>query len=161
MGIVLFRVDERLIHGQVVVGWGSRLHPTRYVVVDDALAGSAWEQELFLLAVEDEAEVRFVTVEEGRQALPEWRDDAGRTLLLTRDVPTMAALAAGGTMAGEEVNLGGIHHAPGRTEVRSYLYLDDADRDALRALDREGVAVRGRDLPDAVPVQLDALLAHS
>jgi PTS system mannose-specific IIB component/fructoselysine and glucoselysine-specific PTS system IIB component len=158
VGIVLYRVDERLIHGQVVVGWGSRLDPARYVVVDDALAGSAWEQELFLLAVEDEAEVRFCTVAEGRAALPAWQADPARTLLLTRDVPTMAALAAGGGLRGTEVNLGGIHHAPGRTEVRSYLYLDDEDREALRRLDREGVAVSGRDLPDTVPVELDALL---
>ena len=44
--IVLFRVDERLIHGQVVIGWGHELRPERYVVVDDDLAESPWEQEL-------------------------------------------------------------------------------------------------------------------
>ena len=38
MAIVLYRVDERLIHGQVVIGWGSQLQPSRYLVVDDALA---------------------------------------------------------------------------------------------------------------------------
>ena len=47
MPIVLFRVDERLIHGQVVVGWGSKLRPDRFLVVDAALATSEWEQELY------------------------------------------------------------------------------------------------------------------
>jgi mannose/fructose/N-acetylgalactosamine-specific phosphotransferase system component IIB len=51
MPIVLFRVDERLIHGQVVVGWGGPLHADRIVVVDDAIAGSPWEQELYCLGV--------------------------------------------------------------------------------------------------------------
>jgi PTS system mannose-specific IIB component/fructoselysine and glucoselysine-specific PTS system IIB component len=44
MSIVLFRVDERLIHGQVVVGWGAELHPDRIIVVDDEIAHSQWEQ---------------------------------------------------------------------------------------------------------------------
>ena len=34
MSIVLIRVDERLIHGQVIVGWGERLHVKRIIVVD-------------------------------------------------------------------------------------------------------------------------------
>ena len=44
MAVLLYRVDERLIHGQGVVGWGTRLHPNRIVVVDDELALSEWEQ---------------------------------------------------------------------------------------------------------------------
>lgn len=159
MAIVLYRVDERLIHGQVVLGWGGRLHPTRYVVVDDALADSAWEQELFLLALDGEAEARFVDVAEARTRLPQWQDDAERTVLLTRDVASMAALARGGRMRGVEVNLGGVHHAAGRTEVRSYLYLGEPEREAIRELGRLGVEVSGRDLPDALRVGVDALLA--
>ena len=54
MAIVLFRVDERLIHGQVVVGWGTRLHPNRIVVVDDDLAVSPWEQDLYTLGLPDD-----------------------------------------------------------------------------------------------------------
>ena len=38
MPVVLCRVDERLIHGQVVIGWGHELRPDRYVVVDDEIA---------------------------------------------------------------------------------------------------------------------------
>lgn len=161
MAIVLYRVDERLIHGQVVLGWASRIRPTRYVVVDDALAASDWEQELYLLAVDDDVEVRFVSVGEAGEALSGWQGDDSRTLLLTRDVATMAALADGGRLAGVEVNLGGIHHGAGRVEIRSYLYLGDEDRAALRELDRQGVEVSGRDLPEAPRVELDALLATS
>jgi mannose/fructose/N-acetylgalactosamine-specific phosphotransferase system component IIB len=44
MAIVLFRVDDRLTHGQVVVGWGRPLGINRIVLVDEQVAGSAWEQ---------------------------------------------------------------------------------------------------------------------
>ncbi|MDT8340411.1 MAG: PTS sugar transporter subunit IIB [Longimicrobiales bacterium] len=158
MGVVLYRVDERLIHGQVVIGWGRRLDPQCYVVVDDDLAAQTWEQELYRLAL-DGAQIRFLTVAEARGELPALQSAPERTLLLTRDVAHMARLAAGGLMEGTAVNLGGVHHRPGRTEVRSYLHLDEEDREALRALAAEGVTVSGQDLPEASRVQLEALLS--
>ncbi|HSG48084.1 MAG TPA: PTS sugar transporter subunit IIB [Longimicrobiales bacterium] len=158
MGIVLYRVDERLIHGQVVLGWGRRLRPERYVVVDDELAESDWEQDLYRLTLEGGAEVLFLSVEAARLELPGLREEDSRTVLLTRDTAHMARLARGGLMAGEEVNLGGLHHRPGRTEVRSYLHLGEDDRAALRELAEEGVTVTGRDLPETSRVPLEALL---
>ncbi|HIC54769.1 MAG TPA: PTS N-acetylgalactosamine transporter subunit IIB, partial [Gemmatimonadetes bacterium] len=60
VSIVLFRIDERLIHGQVVIGWGHQLRPDRYAVVDDDLADSAWEQDLYRLGA-GTADVVFAT----------------------------------------------------------------------------------------------------
>lgn len=159
MGVVLYRVDERLIHGQVVLGWGRRLHPGRYVVVDDELAGSEWEQDLYRLSVDASLELRFLPVEEARHALADLQADPVRTVILTRDVDHMRRLAEGGDMRGEAVNLGGLHHRPGRAEVRSYIHLDEEDRAAIRALSGAGVTVSGQDLPEASPVPLDDLLA--
>jgi mannose/fructose/N-acetylgalactosamine-specific phosphotransferase system component IIB len=70
----------------------------------------------------------------------------------------MRRLAVGGLLAGEKVNLGGIHHGPDRTEVLSYLHVTRSDRDDLRALREEGVEVSAQDLPDAPRVGLDSLL---
>lgn len=158
MPILLYRVDERLVHGQVVIGWGSELLPHRYVVVDDDLAVSEWEQELYQLSVNPDTAVDFATVEEARGLLDAWRDGSPRTVLLTRDLTTMLRLARGGALRGESVNLGGIHHREGRTRVRPYLYLDQEDRQSIRALEDEGVTVTARDLPGSARVGRDALL---
>lgn len=158
MSIVLHRIDERLIHGQVVVGWGGQLRPDLFVVVDSGLAASNWEQELYLLGVPEGAEARFLSLEEARHALPELRTSAKRVVVLTRDIATMLALARGGIMRGEEVNLGGIHAQAGRKEVLPYLFLDDVDRARLREISEEGVAVTARDLPGSQRVPLSALL---
>jgi PTS system mannose-specific IIB component/fructoselysine and glucoselysine-specific PTS system IIB component len=159
MTIVLYRVDERLIHGQVVLGWGRELRPDRFVVVDSALADSEWEQELYRLSVADEQAVIFATPASAAAELEGWKEDGVRTVLLTRDVETMAELAESGALDGVEVNLGGIHHRPGRREVRPYLFLGDEDRAAVRKLTEAGARVSGRDLPAAVRVGLDQLLA--
>ena len=158
MSIVLFRIDERLIHGQVVVGWGGQLRPDVFVVVDPGLASSEWEQELYLLGVPEGAEARFLSPEEARRALPDLRSSPKRAVILTRNVETMLAVARGGTMEGESVNLGGLHSQAGRREVLPYLFLDNDDQDRLREISAEGIRVTARDLPGSHEVPLSELL---
>lgn len=160
MGIVLFRVDERLIHGQVVIGWGHELRPDRYILVDDELAESEWEQDLYRLGAVD-ADVMFAGVDEGRRRLQEWREDPRRSIVLSRDVGTMRRLAEGGRLRGEKLNLGGVHHGPGREKVLRYLHLTDEDRQALEALADDGVEVSARELPDSPRVGLATILGES
>ncbi len=157
MAIVLYRVDERLIHGQVVVGWGHELRHDAIVVVDDELATSDWEQELYRLAA-GTARVTFASIDRARGDLESWRADDSRTVILTRSVSAMSDLAVGGRMTGEEVNLGGLHHGPGRTELLGYLHVSEEDRADLRRLAEEGTVVSARDLPDAQRVALATLL---
>lgn len=157
MAIVLFRVDERLIHGQVVIGWGHHFRPARYIVVDDDLVHSAWEQDLYRLGA-GEVEVEFVGLETARREIPEWREEPVRSILLTRDIATMRRLAEGGLLSGAHVNLGGIHHGPGREEVLTYLHLTEQERADLRVIAEAGASVSARDLPDAHRVTLETLL---
>jgi len=158
MPIILHRVDERLIHGQVVVGWGAQLRPDRYLVVDELLAASQWEQELYTLGVPEEATVEFVTVEEGRIRLPDWRNSDLRSILLTRDLTTMLDLARDGLLDNEKVNLGGLHMRKGREEVLPYLFLDPDDKAILQEMATEGVTISAQDLPGSPKVQLENLL---
>jgi len=159
MTIVLFRVDERLIHGQVVVGWGSHLRPNRFVVVDEILSGSEWEQELYKLGVPEDISVQFVDLKTAREDLESWRESDSRTVILTRDLETALNLARGGTMEGEVLNLGGLHLREGRSEVLPYLFLDPGEKELLTDLAEEGVRVAAQDLPGSPKVGLDSLLA--
>jgi len=158
MSIVLLRVDERLIHGQVVVGWGSQLHPDRIVVVDDAIAESEWEQELYTIGLPPDLQTSFETVDEARRHIAEWRASRDRIIVLTRDIATMERIAEGGLLSGDEINIGGIHYAADRRAVLPYVYLSDAETAALDALAREGAIVTARDLPGARKVSLTELL---
>lgn len=158
MSVVLFRVDERLIHGQVVVGWGSRLHPDRIVVVDDELAASPWEQELYTMGVPATVQAGFSTVSEAIRQLPAWKDGGARVVVLTRDIASMNRLAESGLLQGEEVNIGGIHHGPGRSRVLRYVFLSDQERQDLRHLSSRGTRVVARDVPGAREVGLDELV---
>ncbi len=158
MPILLCRVDDRLIHGQVVVGWGAHLGLDLIVVIDDELAESEWEQDLYRAGLPDEVEATFASVEAAVEAFPAWASNAARGFILTRDVRTMRRLAEHGVLADIEVNLGGLHSAPGRERVLSYLFISNEDRAELQRLQRAEVRVRAQDVPSARRVELDELL---
>ena len=157
MPIVLFRVDDRLIHGQVVIGWGRPLGVTRIVLVDDQVSASEWEQDLYRMAVSPGIEVLFLGTSDAGRRLGEWEADGGRTLVLTGDLPTMAALHTTAPGIVQHVNLGGVHHRPGRRERLPYLYLTDEEVNGLMALEQAGAEVTAQDLPTTSPVALRSL----
>ena len=159
MTVVLFRIDERLIHGQVVIGWGTQLRPKRYIVVDDELAGSDWEQDLYRLGLPDGIEGEFLSVSECRQRLPALREDDGPVVILTRTVESMLALGRDRCLEDEAVNLGGLHHASDRVERLPYLHLNAVETAQLRELVDEGVTVTAQDLPGSRRVDLEVLLS--
>lgn len=155
MSWILVRVDDRLIHGQVVIAWGGRMRPARIWVADDAIAASEWERELLTSAAPD-AVVRVGSIAEIAAAWGEEVVAGGGAFLLVRDLPSALALHRAGA-AFDRLNLGGLHYAPGKTKVNEYVYLDDRDREAARALAARGVALEVQDVPAASPVPLGTL----
>ncbi len=154
MSIALYRLDDRLIHGQVVVGWGKPLNVGFIVLVDDAVRASAWEQELYRMGVPAEIEVVFASTEEALQRLPEWERDPRVGILVAGDIDTLAALTANSHRV-SRVNVGGLHHRPGRSERLRYVYLSDVEAAQLRTLAARGVEVTAQDVPTAAPVPLE------
>lgn len=146
MPLLLARIDDRLIHGQVAYGWGRALKPSFYLVVSDALAADRMRAEVCLCGVPDDARGRVVSVAEA--LTPSVRDEIERerTILLMPGTDEALRLLEGGFPL-TELNVGGLHHAAGKHEVLPYVFLDDADRDRLRAIAGRGVTVAARDLP--------------
>ena len=148
MSIALYRVDDRLIHGQVVVGWGQPLGLGFIVLVDDAVRASAWEQDLYRMGVPSGVEVIFASVAEAARGLEAWQRDPRVGIMLTGDIASMARLAAA-SPAVHRVNIGGVHHRPGRTEHLRYVYLTDDEVAALRELVARGLELFAQDVPTA------------
>lgn len=158
MALELYRIDDRLIHGQVVVGWGQPLDLRFIVLVDDEVAASDWEQELYRMGVPPDMEVFFDTVESAAANLERYQYDERRGVLLTGDIGTMTRLV-NATDAIRQVNLGGIHHKPGRVQRLRYVFLTPSEETELRALESRGLDVSAQDVPAARPIPLDELLA--
>jgi mannose/fructose/N-acetylgalactosamine-specific phosphotransferase system component IIB len=156
MPVVLYRVDDRLVHGQVVIGWGRPGNVGFIALVDDAVAASDWERELYRLGVPPEMELYFASGADAARQLDAWRRDDRNGIVLTGDIPTMAALCEASPPV-DQVNLGGIHHKVGRTQRLPYIYLTDEEYRTLESLAARGTDVTAQDLPTTPPVPLEQL----
>ncbi|MFL5489438.1 MAG: PTS system mannose/fructose/N-acetylgalactosamine-transporter subunit IIB [Gemmatimonadaceae bacterium] len=157
MGIQLYRIDDRLIHGQVVVGWGQPLNIRFLVLVDDLVASSDWEKELYRMAVPPEMEIYFADVSTAIREHARYAADPRPGLLITGDIDSMNRLVKGVKAIGS-VNLGGIHHRAGRAEKMRYVFLTPEEERRLRELEAAGVEVTAQDVPSAHPVPLAEVL---
>lgn len=143
----LVRVDDRLLHGQVVFGWGQRLFPRAYLIIDDQVAADAWEREAFELAAPEEVAVTVWACEEFLRAPV--LEAPGETVVLLRDLATLQRLASAGFRPPGGVNLGGIHAREGSREFLSYLHLTPPEVGRLRELLATGYPIYAQDLPSS------------
>jgi PTS system mannose-specific IIB component/fructoselysine and glucoselysine-specific PTS system IIB component len=151
--VLLFRVDERLIHGQVVVGWARRLKPRRIIVVDDDLAADPMEQSIYRTGLPEGLVADFWSEEEAVARLPEAAASREPAFVLTAGLRTMANLARRGVSI-PEINVGCLHRTAGRNPVLPYVCLDESDERLIEELEEEGVRVVARDVPTGAPVRL-------
>jgi mannose/fructose/N-acetylgalactosamine-specific phosphotransferase system component IIB len=153
MSIALYRIDDRLIHGQVVVGWGQRLAIGFIVLVDDAVRASPWEQELYRMGVPRDIEMIVASTAEAATRLAEWDADPRVGIVVAGDVGTLAVLSENGHRV-KRINVGGIHQRPGRSERLRFVFLTDAEAEQLKRLAARGIEVTAQDVPTARAVPL-------
>nr|MDQ3083170.1 PTS sugar transporter subunit IIB [Gemmatimonadota bacterium] len=88
MAVALYRIDDRLIHGQVVVGWGQPLDIGFIVLVDDNVATCDWEQDLYRMGVPPEMDILFANVDDAVSMHEQFISDSRRGILVTPDIAT-------------------------------------------------------------------------
>jgi PTS system mannose-specific IIB component/fructoselysine and glucoselysine-specific PTS system IIB component len=153
-----FRIDDRLIHGQVVVGWGQPCNLGFLVLVDSAVVDSEWEQELYRMGVPPGMDLYFDSVESAARRIADYRADARAGMLLVGDIATMAELQSRVPDL-TAVTIGGIHHKEGRRARLRYVFLTPEEETALRDLAERGVTVVAQDVPSAPAIPLEDVLA--
>ncbi len=153
MAWMLVRLDDRLLHGQVAVGWSGRLQPERILVADDSLASSDWERELVEASGPPGVEVRVIPLD---SVGPETYG-AERSFLLLRGPRELHALSLNGVTFAE-VNLGGLHAAQGRTRLLDYLHLAPEEIQQLREIAKSGSRLFAQDVPGNPRHELHSLL---
>ena len=160
MSLLLARIDDRLVHGQVVVGCCESLRVSRILLCDDTVAGDSILRGLFALATPTGVafEVRRVADTPARLEELERSGEANSTLLLVARSVIMLRLVQLGAKI-QEVNLGGAHGGTEATELWPGFFLIDDDRAALGALIDRGVQVKVQTVPGAGCIDAAARLA--
>lgn len=155
--IALARVDDRLVHGQVTVGWVPHVRATLLVVASDRVAADPLLAGILQAGTACVAvEVLGVAEAARRGAGGAW--DRERVLLLFESLQDALRAVEAGLAIGP-LNLGGLRHDAGSLCVCDGVTLDYGDCDALRRLAQLGVQIdvrlmprdSARPLPDVLP----------
>jgi len=155
--VIFVRIDDRLIHGQVVEGWVNFLKATCILVADDKVAANPLQRSIMEISVPEGLKVVIGTVSEICDKIRSTVLDAERSILLfSNPGDVVRAVKAGLTCP--VVNLGGLHFVPGKRRIMDVLAVDDADLEALQEILRQGVKVDIQTVPTERPQQLEKVL---
>jgi mannose/fructose/N-acetylgalactosamine-specific phosphotransferase system component IIB len=142
----LVRIDDRLVHGQVVAGWIPYLRTELVIVASDSAAADPTQITLMRLALPDAVALEVLTLEQaaGHPALRGGFNK--KTLVLAPGPQEVQKLLEAGAVF-DFVNVGGLHYTAGRVQLGKAIFLSEADKQALREISRRGVKLEGRALP--------------
>ena len=157
MEIQLFRIDDRLIHGQVVIGWAQHLNSNTIVLCDDSVAANEWEKELYLSIVPNHLQAFVIKVADLLKELKNQNNNWGKTIILVDSPFTLEKLVKD-NIKFPQINVGGIHFKDGRKELLPYLFLNDEEIQCFKRLMAQGLDFYCQDVPTAKPIPLKRLL---
>jgi len=157
MPLSLVRIDDRLIHGQVVLGWSRVIKPDRIAVANDRIAKNAWERRFYTASVPPHIKVSFLTLDETAVELLNNLYKNEPVLMLFECVRDVYTVIQKGVRL-EEVNVGGLHHREGAEELLPYVFLTAEDRELLRELVKQGVTLRAQDIPGNSATVINSLV---
>ena len=146
MDIQLIRIDDRLIHGQVVIGWAGYLKTRQIILCEDSVADNDWEKELYLSIVPKHIEAHVMTTKELAEYLKNSHLDLHKTIVLVNSPKVIEQLIQMGAPI-NKVNVGGIHFKDGRKKLLNYLYLNDDEIDSFKRCIDKGVEFDCQDIP--------------
>jgi len=146
MGISIIRIDDRLIHGQVVEGWLRSVKINNILIISEKLADKEEEKILFSLAIRGDIAVDCLKIGEAAEKLKGNYYKNSKVMVLVESPREILALLELGVKI-ESVNVGGMHFSPGKSPVNDFLYLDREDCSVFEQIIQRGVVVEGRALP--------------
>jgi PTS system mannose-specific IIB component len=151
MALKLVRVDDRLIHGQVVTIWLKALHATRIVIVDDRTARDEFLREILELAAPRGVPTEILEVEPGIVRVRELAAAPEPIFVLMRSPVTAVKLREAG-IEFPILNVGGIGAGPGRKPLYRNISASPEEFEAMRRLEALGTKVELRIVEQDRPV---------
>lgn len=139
------RIDDRLIHGQVIVGWCPRIKPDKLILCDDTVAQNEWEAEIYRDAGSG-YETSICDVDETAKILLHHALNHKKIFLIVGSPQVLLKLADLGLKV-DRVVVGGMHYQTGKRKILDFVYLDDDDLRCFRELHARNVKLQAMDVP--------------
>ncbi len=152
----ILRVDDRLIHGQVIAGWARPLGIESIILASDKICQDEWACNAYRLAVPEG--IDFLCVDLKQCIIRVNKQNTDRVMIIVESVREAYSLLTEGLEI-KEINIGGLSYKEGTREIAPYIYLSPRDIESVVRLYQMGVKVIGKQLPNSAPIDVVKTLA--
>ena len=144
--IVLTRIDNRLVHGQVGVTWVTSTNANLLVVADDDVSNDKLQQSMMSVTAKTaDVGIRFFSIQKTIDIIDK-ASPKQKIFLVVRDPFSALRLVEGGVDI-KEINIGNMHFQEGKEKISAKVYVDQKDREALDKIKALGVKLYIQDIP--------------
>jgi N-acetylgalactosamine PTS system EIIB component len=144
--ILLTRIDNRLIHGQVGVTWVNHLGANLVLVANDKAAKDKVQQSLMDMVLPDVIQARYFSLQKTINVIHK-ASPRQKIFLVVKDVHDALTLKEGGVPI-DHINIGNMHYEEGKKQISATVSVDEKDMEAFKRLDELGVTLDVRGVPN-------------
>ncbi len=153
--IVLTRIDNRLVHGQVATQWCGSIGANLILVANDEVAGNTLRQGLMDMAAPNYASMRYWTIDKTISTIHKASDK--QLIFIVCETPADVLRLVEGGVPIKKVNIGNMHMAEGKRQVAGSVAVDDKDVEAFAKLRDLGVELEIRRVPSEAAENIEKL----
>ncbi len=146
MAVILIRIDDRLIHGQVIQGWVKQQRIQKIFVCNDEVAADEMRRTLLEIAVPSDIKISILSINEVPQVIQEAEFTKERVLFLFTKPRDLVRLYDSGVRV-KSVNIGAMHFSPGKKHILETISVDEDDVLAFKYLSSRGIELEVRTVP--------------
>lgn len=154
--IVLTRIDDRLIHGQVITAWSKITAATRIVVVDDGVAKDPFMAKVLKIAAPSTVKVEVYSIKEAAEVLK--GEDTGEKVIVLVKYPVTVLELVKLEVGIKELNVGGMGASKGRKSFYKNISVSQEEKDIFKELIDKGLDISIQIVPDAKKIDVAKLI---
>ena len=150
MPLALARVDDRLIHGQIVQSWLPNMKVDEVLIVSESASKDKMRQKLMRVSLPADFSLEIMD----EQTAADYIKQSNKNIfLIAHTISEIISLINLGIKF-VKVNIGGIHYAQGKEQITKNLFLDEQDKENIKILLSEGIKVETNSVPDELSVDI-------
>jgi PTS system mannose-specific IIB component len=158
MNLLLVRVDDRFIHGQILESWIPYLKAQSVVVVNDSLAEDHFQKTIMSMAIPDRITLRIVSLEEVACLAQDSELDDKRTLVIVSSIRDAHLLYSKGLQF-FKLNLGNNKGGQSSRQISYSVWIDQDDLRMIRDLMDQGVEVSLQSVPRERIIDMKSIMS--
>ncbi|MDH2395967.1 PTS sugar transporter subunit IIB [Providencia rettgeri] len=156
MTINVARIDDRLIHGQVITTWVKNFDIEQVIIVNDKVANDTVQQSVLTMAAPPDLKVVVFGVDKFIEVLKKAEIKRRTMLLFTNSIDVNRLVESGLKL--EKLNVGGMRMQEGRRNLSRAVAVTPDEEQAFRSLINNNITVEIQMVPKDPIVELKTLL---